>query len=243
MAVMPTGPRRSALLPRMSRFDIDTLNREIADLHEEIRALLPVGHDQAERAQHLLDKAHTIAESDPERSAEVEYYMQQVRTIVERTRQSRKWSDLYRSRLRIYLLAWALLSAMTLTALLLSQFQIEAIVAGATGAARDAFVMLNFAGGLGSMMAGALGGALGALMNMGKHARTQYGFFDRKYGLRGLMLPIIGAIVGALIYTVFGIVYFFAGVNPSLSAVAMAVPALLAFIFGFSQESIYGTND
>ena len=49
MAVMPKGPRRSSLLPRMSRFDVDSLNREIADLHEEIRALLPVGHDQAER--------------------------------------------------------------------------------------------------------------------------------------------------------------------------------------------------
>ncbi len=92
-------------------------------------------------------------------------------------------------------------------------------------------------------MAGALGGALGALINMTRHARNQHGFFDRKYGLRGLTLPIIGAIVGFIIYAGFGIVYYFVGINPSLSMIAMAVPALLAFIVGFSQESIYGTNN
>jgi hypothetical protein len=242
MSVMPKGPRRSSLLPRMSRFDVDALNREIAELHEEIRELLPVGHDQAERAQHLLDKAHTIADSDPERSAEVEYYMQQVRSIVDRTRQSRSWSNVYRDRLRTYLLAWALLGVMTLAALLMSQFQMEAFMAGVLDAARDGVFLRNFAGALGALMAGALGGALGALINMGKHARSQYGFFDRKYGLRGLMLPIIGALVGIVVYSLFGIVYHFAGINPSLSAAAMAVPAILAFVFGFSQESVYGTS-
>jgi hypothetical protein len=242
MSVMSSGPRRSALLPRMSRFDIDALNREIAELHEEIRTLLPVGHDQAERAQHLLNKAHTIADGDPERSAEVEYYMQQVRTIVDRTRESRRWSNLYRDRLRTYLLAWALLSTMTLTALWLSQFQIEAIVSGITGAPSNAFFIRNFAGALGSMMAGALGGAMGSLINMRKHARSQYGFFDRKYGLRGLTLPIIGAVFGLLIYTLFAVVYTLAGINPSLSLVAIAAPALLAFVFGYSQESLYGTS-
>lgn len=242
MSVMSSGPRRSSLLPRMSRFDVDALNREIAELHEEIRALLPIGHAQAERAQHLLDKAYTIAESDPQRSAEVEYYMQQVRTIVERTRQSRRWSNLYRDRLRIYLIAWTLLSGLTLTALLLSQFQIEALVAEALGTSRNTMFMRNFAGGLGCLMAGALGGALGSLINMRRHARTQYGFFDRKYGLRGLMLPVIGAVVGILIYAVFAVFYSFAGINPSLSAVAMAVPALLAFVFGFGQETLYGTT-
>ncbi|MFN2203706.1 MAG: hypothetical protein ACK2UO_21095 [Caldilineaceae bacterium] len=242
MAVMPKGPRRSALLPRMSRFDVDALNREIAELHEEIRSLLPIGHDQSERAQHLLDKAHTIANSDPQRSAEVEYYMQQVRSIVERTRDSRRWSNLYRDRLRVYLLAWALLSVLTLTALWLSQFQIEAFVSGLLGSAPGGMFMRNFAGALGSIMAGALGSALGCLINMRKHSRSQYGFFDRKYGLRGLTLPIIGSIVGMLIYALFAIVYLFLGINPSLSVLAMATPALLAFIFGYSQESLYGTS-
>jgi uncharacterized membrane protein YeaQ/YmgE (transglycosylase-associated protein family) len=131
---------------------------------------------------------------------------------------------------------------LVLTALLLFQFQVEAYVFGALEAATDGLLMRNFAGVLGSMMAGALGGALGALLNMRRHTRTQYGFFDRKYGLRGLILPIIGALVGGVVYALFGIVYYFAGINPALSAIAMAVPALIAFVFGFSQESIYGTN-
>ncbi len=227
----------------MSRFDVDKLNREIADLHEEIRLLLPLGHAQAERAQHLLDKANTIAASDPERSAEVEYYMQQVRTIVERTRQSRRWSDLYRRRLQTYLLAWTVLSSLTLFALLVGQFEIEAAVVNITGAAATSPFINNFAGALSAIMAGALGSSIGALLNMSRHARTQYGFFDRKYGLRGLMLPVIGALGGLLLYIIFGFVYYFAGINPSLSLIAMAVPALLAFVFGYIQESLYGTTE
>ena len=105
--------------------DIDTLHKEISDLHSEIAALLPVGNETSERARHLLDKAYSILQSDPSRSAEVEYYMQQVRSIVLRLHQARQWSDLYRQRLHVYLLGWLGLSAMVLFARFLFQIDLE----------------------------------------------------------------------------------------------------------------------
>ncbi len=243
MAVMPGGPRRSALLPRMSEFDAEALHKEIADLHAEIRKILPVGHETAERARHLLDKANTILNSDPMRSAEVEYYMQQVRTIVQRMRQAHRWSDLYRNRLRLYLVAWALLAIIVLSALALFPWEAEDFAAWLTAAANDSLFVINFVGFAGTVMAGALGGSLGALLTMRRHANAEYSLFDRKYGLRGLLLPVIGALAGGVIYLIFGATYYFVRINPSLSVAAMAAPALLAFVLGFSQESIYGTRE
>ena len=237
-----SGKRRSTLLPRMSNLDPDALNREIAELHGEIATLLPVGHETSERARHLLDKAYSILQSDPLRSAEVEYYMQQVRTIVQRLRQTRTWSDVYRDRLRIYLAGWLAFSAVLLMSRYVFQPQLVAALAGLANLGSGSLVLQHWPALLGAAAAGALGGAIGALYTMRQHARTGDSFFDRKYGLRGLMLPIIGLIVGALGYLLFGGAYWLADVNPATNPFAGTLPALAAFAFGFGQESIYGTR-
>ena len=236
------GKRRSTLLPRMSNLDPDALNREIAELHGEISNLLPVGHETGERARHLLDKAYSILQSDPLRSAEVEYYMQQVRTIVQRLRQTRTWSDVYRDRLRVYLAGWLAFSAILVVSRYVFQLQLEAALAGMAHLGSGSIVLHHWPALLGAAAAGALGGSIGALYTMRQHARTGDSFFDRKYGLRGLMLPIIGLIVGALGYLLFAGAYLLADVNPATNLVAGTLPALAAFAFGFGQESIYGTR-
>ena len=114
-------------------------------------------------ARHLLDKAYSILQSDPSRSAEVEYYMQQVRTIVLRLRQSRQWSDLYRQRLHVYLLGWLGLSAMVLLARFFFQIDLENLVMWMTGVAADSWLVEHWATFVGTAGAGAFGGALGAL--------------------------------------------------------------------------------
>jgi hypothetical protein len=243
MSVMGGNKKRSTLLPRSTELDIDTLHREISDLHGEIAALLPVGNETSERARHLLDKAYSILQSDPSRSAEVEYYMQQVRTIVQRLHQSRQWSDLYRQRLHVYLLGWLGLSAVVLVARFVFQTDMEQALVWLFGLSFDSLVIAHWATFVGTAFAGAFGGALGALYTMQGHARSEYSFFDRKYGLRGLILPFMGLIVGALGYFIFGAVFALVGIDPSQSLTAAIVPTMAALAFGFSQESIYGTRN
>jgi hypothetical protein len=243
MSVVVNGKKRSTLLPRMSTLDADALSQEIAALHSEIGTLLPVGHEASERSRHLLDKAYSILQSDPMRSAEVEYYMQQVRTIVQRVRQARQWSDHYRDRLRFYLLAWFFLSLLVLAARYVFQTSLESWVIQWFNAAPDSLAVQHVAALVGTVAAGALGGAAGALYTMNHHMRLEHGLFDRKYGLRGLMLPIIPAIVGGVGYVLLAVLYTFMGINPSTNLIAGALPALGAFAFGFSQESLYGTRN
>lgn len=238
MSVMG-GKRRSTLLPRMSTLDESALNQEIGVLHGELGSLLPVGHESSERARHLLDKAYSILQSDPMRSAEVEYYMQQVRTIVQRLHQARRWSDLYRDRLRMYLLGWILLASLFVVARFVFPAQLEAfgvVLFGGSAVAR------HWPSLMGTMAAGALGGAVGAFYTMSRHMRSEFGFFDRKYGLRGLILPLIPAVVGGVIYLPVGLLYSLVGIDPSLNLTADIVPMMLAFAFGFSQEWFYGTR-
>jgi hypothetical protein len=242
MSVMGSNKKRATLLPRSSTLDVDTLHREISDLHGEIAALLPVGTETGERARHLLDKAYSILQSDPMRSAEVEYYMQQVRTIVQRLYQARKWSDLYRQRLHVYLWGWLGLSAVILIARFIFQLEIEEGTMWLFGIGADHLFVTHWATFIGTVSAGALGGAIGALYTMQSHARGEHSFFDRKYGLRGLILPFMGLIVGALGYLFFGLVFALVGIDPSQSLTAAIVPTMAAFAFGFSQESIYGTR-
>lgn len=234
--------RRSTLLPRMSEVSPDALQQEITRLHAELADLLPVGHEAAERGRHLLDKAYSILQSDPMRSAEVEYYMQQVRTIVQRQSQARDWSNLYRDRLRVYLLSWAGFAAVVLLGCFAFQMEIAAWLTS-MGFNPAGIIVRHFGAWLGTGVAGALGGALGALYTMRQHAgNSQYNFFDRKYGLRGLILPIIGLLVGWVGYLIFGLIFNVAQLNPSANLFAAAIPAIVAFAFGFSQESIYGTR-
>jgi hypothetical protein len=165
-----------------------------------------------------------------------------VRTIVQRVRQARLWSDHYRDRLRLYLSSWLVLAFVVFMARYIYQVSIEDAIIRWFSAAADSFAVQNIATLIGVMAAGALGGSAGALYTMRLHTRLDHGLFDRKYGLRGLMLPIIPMIVGAVGYILVAIVYALMGINPALNIVAAALPEVAAFAFGFSQESIYGTR-
>ena len=241
--VAAAGAKRSNLLPRMSAVDVEVVQREIFTLKHEVDVKLPAGHDATKRAHHLLDKALAILQADPMRSAEVEYYLQQVRTIFQHVQQTIDWSTIYRKRLLIYQGAWILLTVLVVLACLLFQAQIEnafALYAGmdAGGRAIQQSVLI-----VAALFAGAMGGAISGLISLYHQGRLPHGFIDRKFGLRGLILPLIGAVIGGVFALLVGLIYTLVGINPASSLLASLLPMLLAFGFGVSQESIYGTRD
>jgi acid stress-induced BolA-like protein IbaG/YrbA len=243
MSVANRGAKRSNLLPRMSAANVDALQREIYTLQHEIDRVLPTGHEANKHVRHLLDKAQTILQHDPTHSAEVEYYLQQVRTIFPRVQQTIDWSSLYRNRLTLYLGAWVLLALLVVVARYLYQAPIETFVEAFAGLAADSLMLQHFNTLLATFFAGALGGALGALVNLQRQRHMPHGFIDRKFGLRGLILPLMGAIVGLLLYLPLGLLFFVFALNPAQNLLFSTVPVLLAFLFGISQESLYGTRE
>lgn len=235
--------RRSNLLPRMSTLDPRTLQQEMALLQTEIEQALPAGHESRERALRLLQKAYTILHDDPSRSAEVDYYLQQVRTISQRVQETLHWSTLYHSRLNLYLSAWTALSLIVIAARYVYHDGLASVIADlsnidlATGALFPYNLLTLFT----AFFGGAFGGALGAFITMRYSTQRKQGFFDRKYSLRGLILPFIGGIVGLVLCLFFGLVYYLFQTDPANNWLLGALPALLAFGFGVAQEFIYGT--
>ncbi|MEZ4659158.1 MAG: hypothetical protein R2911_16475 [Caldilineaceae bacterium] len=243
MAVGAQARRRTNVWPRHSRFDIQALQQEMNTLQEQIDLLVRRRLDISERAQHLLDKGRTILENDPDRSAEVTYYVQQVRTMVQRTGQRVQWSNVYRTRLFTYLTAWLGLSAVVLAGCILYSDLMRLWLGQLAAFALDGFLSQHIVALLGTLASATLGSAFAALINAWRHSQKEYGYFDRKYGLLGAVLPLIGLLVGLLLYLALGAIYWLFEINPQENPVAAWIPAIVAFAFGASQEKIYGTAE
>lgn len=232
--------RRNNLLPRESQSDVSTHLHEIDRLEAEVEAVLPVEHEWYIRSRHLLAKAANILQHSPERSAEVDYYLQQVRAIVERAQQTEAWSKVYVKRLKTYLIAWALFSVVGLVASLLYADLLSMLFVDRLSDVGGNLTQ-HTAALLATLSAGTLGASLGALRNMARYRRLGRGYIDRKYSLRGLLLPLLALIFGLLLYLLFALVYTMVDVNPIQNPLLGILPALIAFVFGLMQESLYGT--
>ncbi len=243
-STMTVGGRlgaRSLLLPRELETDAEKAQQEIQALLAEISAALPAGHEAAQRSRHLLQKAQHILQEEPSRTAEVDYYLQQVRRIVQRTRQMQNDSALYRRRLTIYLSGWTALAAAVLVARYWLQSDLLALLETLFWRSEESVWVQFVPMWIGAAFAGALGAALGALYNMQRHAAKEYGYFDRKYGLRGLILPLLGSLFGTMLAILWAVVCIFGGLDPQALWIGSA-PAVLAFALGLIQEWLYGVR-
>ena len=235
--------RSSTLLPRNSEVDTRTLTAEIATLKDDIGTILAPDHEWSIRSNHLLEKALNILKLDPSRSAEVEYYLKQARSIRTRAQQNFAWSQLYYGRLTTYLWAWSLLALVVLITCALYFWPLTEYLIERYGWSTNGFAAGNAVAFLSTLFAGALGASIGSLVNVRKRNHIRSGFFDRKYSLRGLILPPMSLIVASLIYLLFGLVFFLAGYTPLTSLVIVAFPISVALFYGYFQEKVYGTAE
>jgi hypothetical protein len=226
----------------MSSVDTEALWREMDEMRTEIDAVMPVQHEWSVRSRHLLDKGETILRQSPDRTAEVEYYLNQVRGILARVRQSYTWSQLYMKRLNIYLWAWIAFATVAASGCFLYREALTGFFTLLTGLPADGFLMQMLPFWFGTMAVGALGGAVGARVNMGRHQSLEHGFFDRKYSLRGLLLPLLAAFAAMILFVPFALLAHFVPVSPLIALSLIGVAAVLAFLFGFFQEALYGTR-
>jgi hypothetical protein len=242
MAVGVRAANRSNLLPRDHENDADTMQQEIGELLRAVSSSLPQGSEAVERSRHLLSKAQKLLESDPTRTAEVDYYLQQVRRIVQRTRQTAQWSALYRKRLSVYLWAWLLLASLVVAAVAINPGSVVEFFTQLFDAPELGLLAQQAPVVLAGAFAGALGASLSALFSMQRRGRREHGYFDRKYGLRGLLLPLLGMFFGGLLALLAAVIYIVAEIDPTMQAWAVAVPAVMALIVGFGQEWMYGAR-
>lgn len=242
MSVANRGSKYSTLLPRESSPDPETLFREITALGNQISTEIPAAHESRERAQKLLDKANTILQSDPLRSAEVGYYLQQVRSMIDRLRQNLSYSALYQRRLQTYLFAWLALALVTIVGCMLYGRNLIDLLMMIANVKDGSLLSQHLVALLLTLFAGGLGGALGALWSMRNQSKQEFFFLDRKFSLRSMILPVTGFIAGILIYLLLGLIYWGFGLDPSHNLAIAFIPMLLTFGLAWSQEIVFGVR-
>jgi len=206
-----------------------------------------------EQALSLLREARDISIETPRQFDEAEYRVARVRAMLERKRNSGRWSVIYGYPVLLYDLAWFL----ALLGSLLFDHSLAVFVAKMTGTtfADLASLSMEHIFPLWNTMAwGGIGGVVGSLYSLYWHASVEQDF-DRQYLMWYIVQPIMGIILGGIVYLIiaagFISIQVLAAQAPTVgeAAQAMANPAVKAFhsvvacVAGFRQRFVYEMLD
>ena len=226
-------------LPPLSVVDLEArkLEEEIATLYEEVNRILTHRPELTNHALALLREARTIVKSQPERMGKAEYNIRQVRSLLDRARETRAQARMYGARLMVYLSAWLFLSVAAFAFLFLYRGDVErflvAFMGGESNFTRNA-VPLTWA-----LLAGGIGGVIGAVISLANHLGTGLEL-DSQYVVRFVIQPIMGLVLGLVSYLLFGLIYNATGFDPVGILAWDLAPSVLALVAGVWQEMVYG---
>jgi hypothetical protein len=212
--------------------EIDDLYRKTVDTVSENKAL-------AERCQSTLKKARALLQTTSADTADVEALLERVRATLARADRSVLASRRYGPPLAGYSVLWVVVL------LLLLVFDREA--AGWLGrqAGRPGLSsLIDLAPYWACMMWGGMGAAAGALYGLYRHFAQRD--FDSEHKIGYLVQPVLGVVVGALVYVTAGALFFAIGEGQSYTAspiTAVHPLALLSALAGFELRHAYRLLD
>jgi len=240
------------VLGRLGEKRQQTLFEEIDALVVEAAQILSVDKG-LEQALSLLREARDITIERPRQFDEAEYRVARVRAMLERKKNSGRWSVTYGYPVLLYDVVWFLL----ILGSLLFDHSLAVFVANMTGAtfADPASLAMEQIFPLWNTMAwGGIGGVVGSLYSLYWHAAVEQDF-DRQYLMWYIVQPIMGIILGGIVYLIiaagFMSVQMVAGQASTVgeAAQAMASPIIKAFyslvacVAGFRQRFVYEMLD
>jgi hypothetical protein len=214
------------------------LHQQIDDLYKQVATEFSSPPEKAERALALLREARQILLETPEDYVAAEYRTMQVRTMLDRARESRKQSGHYGPRILAYEAVWLvfLLAGLIFAAPLAGWLTRIAQVGVANEAA-----LLNIYPIVNTMIWGGIGGVVGALYSLWWHISEQQDF-DRHYLTWYLVQPLLGLVLGGIVFLLMAGGFLLLQVNlqdPDASTAARLLPYLTAVLAGFRQNFVY----
>lgn len=232
------------ILSRIKPADLEKLDREIDKLYNRVVELLS-GEDEANVAFEALRKARQMLLLEPEQFAEIEYLVNQTRSLLIRVEQSATWGPYYGPRLLVYELIWlvflglgALFTTVPSTgliAMLSAWFGMAATSAGIN------WVTLLMA----TVCWGGIGGVTGALWSLHYHVSIRRDF-DKVENLWYFTQPILGMVLGGIVYLIIASGFLVVQVDlgaPDAALGARLLPAAIAVVVGFRQNLVLDLID
>jgi hypothetical protein len=214
------------------------LHQQIDDLYKQVATEFSSPPEKAERALSLLREARQVLLETPEEYVAAEYRTMQVRAMLDRVRESRKQSGYYGPRILAYESVWLVI--------LLAGLIFAAPFAGwltriAQSGVANEQAMLSIYPIFNTMIWGGIGGVVGALYSLWWHISEQQDF-DRHYLTWYLVQPLLGLVLGGIVYLLMAGGFLLLQVNlqdPNASTAARLLPYLTAVLAGFRQNFVY----
>lgn len=211
------------------------LHQQIDGLYKQVATEYSSPPAKAERALSMLREARQLLIDTPEEYVNAEYRTMQVRAMLDRIQESRKQSGRYGPRIFLYQLAWliVLLAGLLFAAALANWIT---AIGKVTGPAQ-----MNVYPLVSTMMWGGIGGIVGALYTLWWHISEEQDF-DRQYLMWYLVQPLLGMVLGGIVFLLMAGGFLVLNVNltdPNAAAGARLLPYLTAVLAGFRQNFIY----
>ncbi|MBX3001585.1 MAG: hypothetical protein KF893_23890 [Caldilineaceae bacterium] len=231
----PISTRIDTAPVSISTAEAQRLSEEIDHLYAQVNRLQEARRDLTGHALSLLREARSILLNQPERMGRADYNLRQVRTLLQRAQESRRRSIRTGILLLLYLSFWLMICAASITALILYGETLRLILAD--GIQRGTFSTHTLPLLL-TILAGASGGVIGAIASLVSQLR-QGQEFDRQYGVRYTIQPVMGVVLALAIYFLSNFLFNAAGMNLTGSVITAAFPAIIALPAGLWQEMVY----
>lgn len=229
---------------RIKDSDLKRLDREIDELYKETVASLS-GEDEAQAAFEGLRRARMMLLLEPEQFAEIEYLVNQIKAMLNRVQQSAEWGPHYGPRILIYEVLWLAFLGFFAVITLIPNTGLSRWVAYLLGSG-TATVELNWVMMLISTVCwGGIGGVTGALWSLHYHVSVRRDF-DRAENLWYFVQPIMGMVLGAMVYLIIGAGFLVVQVDLSAADAAFGarlLPATIALVVGFRQNVVLDMID
>jgi hypothetical protein len=230
-----TDEQRAAILASIDPEWLKALHAEIDDLYKQVTGDFASPPANSEQMLKMLREARQTLIENPEEYVSAEYRTSEVKAMLERMRKCRREGKRYGAGILFYELLWA---ALVLAGLVMATPLMAAIarlgsINQSTGANLYPFWS--------TMMWGGLGGVIGALYMLWWHVADRQDF-DGQYTLWYLVQPLMGLVLGGIMFLVLAGGFLVVQVdltNPQAATAGHILPYLVAVLAGFRQNWVY----
>jgi len=221
--------------------DLNALDREVDALYGKVGTLLSGQRQEATVAFDILRRVRTILLKDPERYADAEYLINQVRARTNQIERSIEGGQRYVPRIFAYQSVWlAILGFMALTTTV-NGVTFRTWAAFLLGLAIDSEQLGWAVLFLSTLAWGGIGGITCALWSLYHHISVMRDY-DPVENLWYYSQPMLGMVLGGIVFLIMGAGFLAIQVDlsaqPSAALGARLLPAAVAVIAGFRQNMV-----
>ena len=212
------------------------MEEEIFDLYDAINRVLETRQENTGHALSLLREASQIISANPRGFERAEYNIKQARQILDRARFSRRRSRNNGLRAVGQVILW--LAALVALGAAAYFFPQEANQIVQFGAAEVGWDTVHIFPSFWAALIGGVAGCLGTISFLLEQMRSDQDF-DGQYIVRSRIQPLMGVILGALVYVLSAVLFNSLGSSITVHRVTAYLPAAIAFPIGLWQEYVY----